>query len=183
MFAQGALFRLRVQDLFRTFQEHFQGSGVEILEPRGTGSGFLIGDTPALTVDLATGNAGVRGQRIALGAANTVMLPLTPRLLVALGPVTATAQVPHEFVEHVNHVQVQAVATVRSPPPHRWLRCLHPRMAHHVRAAFHRAPFSLAQVTSRARFSALLAQATCNTDLADPITSLLDQLRADDASA
>ena len=44
-----------------------------------------------------------------LGAANTVMLPLTPRLLVALGPVTATAQVPHEFVEHVNHVQVQAV--------------------------------------------------------------------------
>jgi hypothetical protein len=59
-------------------------------------------------VDFATGNAGVRAG-ITVGAANTVMLPLIPRLLVSLGPVTATQQVPGEFVERVNHVQVQAV--------------------------------------------------------------------------
>ena len=36
------------------------------------------------------------------------MLPLTPRLLVSLGPATATKQVPPEFVEHVYHVKVHA---------------------------------------------------------------------------
>ena len=106
MFAQGALFRLRVQDLFETVQAHFQGSGVEILEPE-PGSEFLIGDTPALTVDFATGNAGVRAG-ITLGGANTVMLPLAPRLLVSLGRVTAAKQVPAGFVDHVNHLQVRA---------------------------------------------------------------------------
>jgi hypothetical protein len=45
MFARGALFRLRVQDLFETVQDHFQGSGVEILEPADPGTEFLIGDT------------------------------------------------------------------------------------------------------------------------------------------
>jgi hypothetical protein len=107
MFAQGALFRVRVQDLFETVQDRFRDSGVEILEPADPGTEFLIGDTPALPVEFATGRAGVRAG-ITLGAANTVMLPLTPRLLVSLGPVTATKQVPPEFVEHVNHVQVQS---------------------------------------------------------------------------
>jgi hypothetical protein len=107
MFAQGALFRLRVQDLFETARDHFQRSGVEILDPADPGPEFLIGDTPALTMNFATGNAGVRAG-ITLAAANTVMLPFTPRLLVSLGPVTATTQVPAGFIEHVNHVQVQA---------------------------------------------------------------------------
>ncbi len=107
MFAQGALFRLRVQDLFETAQDRFQNSGVEILEPADPGTEFLIGDTPALPVDFATGNAGVRAG-ITFGAANTVMLPLTPRLLISLGPHTAMKQVPPEFVERVNHVQVRS---------------------------------------------------------------------------
>jgi hypothetical protein len=83
MFVHGVLFRLRVQDLFEMVQAHFQGSGVEIREPE-PGSEFLIGDTPALTVDFASGNAGVR-TGITLGWANTVMLPLAPRLLISLG--------------------------------------------------------------------------------------------------
>lgn len=103
---QGALFRLRVQDLYETVRDHFQGSGVQILIP-AAGSELLIGDTPALTVDLASGTAGVRAG-VSLTAASTIMLPLAPRLLVALGPATVTAQVPPGFVDLVNHVQVQA---------------------------------------------------------------------------
>lgn len=106
-FTQGALFRLRVQDLFETVCERFQNSGVEVLSPAAAGSEFLIGDTPALTVHFISGAAGVRAG-VSLAAANTVMLPLTPRLLVCLGPATKAAQVPPGFVELVNHVQVRA---------------------------------------------------------------------------
>ena len=107
IFTDGSLFRLRVQDLFETVRDRFQASGVEILTPSDPGSEFLIGDTPALTVDYATGAAGVRAG-ISLADANTVMLPLTPKLLIALGPATAAVQVPPDFVDTINHLQVSA---------------------------------------------------------------------------
>lgn len=107
IFTQGTLFRLRVQDLFETVTDRFQSSGVEILVPSDADSEFLIGDTPALTVDFASGNAGVRAG-ISLGAANTIMLPLAPRLLIALGRTNAVAQVPSGFIHMINQVQAQA---------------------------------------------------------------------------
>jgi hypothetical protein len=106
IFTSGTLFRLRVQDLFETVSERFQASGVEILTA-APASEFIIGDTPALTMNYATGAAGVRAG-ISLAAANTVMMPLTPRLLVALGPATAATQAPKEFIDAINHHQTRA---------------------------------------------------------------------------
>ena len=106
-FTQGTLFRLRVQDLFETVTDRFQSSGVEILVPSDANSEFLIGDTPALTVDFASGNVGVRAG-ISLGAANTIMLPLAPRLLIALSRTNAVAQVPSGFIDMINQMQAQA---------------------------------------------------------------------------
>jgi hypothetical protein len=107
IFTSGTLFRLRVQDLFEIVRERFQASGVEILTPADPGSEFIIGDTPALTMDYATGAAGVRAG-ISLAAANTVTMPLTPRLLVALGPATAATQAPKQFIDTINHYQTRA---------------------------------------------------------------------------
>lgn len=103
-FTRGALFRLRVQDLFEAVSDRFQSSGVEILVPSDASTEFLIGDTPTLPVDLTTGTAGLQAG-VSLGDANTIMLPLAARLPVSLGRTTAIAQVPSRFVDQVNRVQ------------------------------------------------------------------------------
>lgn len=134
LFTRGGPFRLRVQDLLETVQDRFQGNWVEILEPQ-PGSEFLLGDTPALTVDFATGNAGVRAG-ITLAGANTVVLPLAPRLLVSLGRVTAATQVPSGLVDHANHLQVRAAQRLCASLTHGELRQSHPCVVHHPRPPF-----------------------------------------------
>jgi hypothetical protein len=57
-------------------------------------------------MDYATGAAGLRAG-ISLAAANTVMMPLTPRLLVALGPGTAATKAPKELIGAINHHQTR----------------------------------------------------------------------------
>ena len=103
-FTRGALFRLRVQDLFEAVSGRFQSSSVEFLVPSDASTEFLIGDTPTLPVDLTTGTAGLQAA-VSLGDANTIMLPLAARLPVSLGRTTAIAQVPSRFVDQVNRVQ------------------------------------------------------------------------------
>lgn len=103
----GVVFRLRVEDLFDKICDRFAGHGLEILTPANPDKEYVIGDVPALAVDFATGAAGL-AQGVGLANANAVILPLAPRVLVALGPADATASAPDPLVDSLNALQVRA---------------------------------------------------------------------------
>ena len=78
-------------------------AGLEISRPaRGE---FLIGDTPAITVDHARRLIGVRSG-VPLGSANTVVLPLGSTHLAALAKDNAWQTMPAEMVTEVNRWQI-----------------------------------------------------------------------------
>jgi Protein of unknown function (DUF4238) len=105
-FREGVLFRLRVEDLYEQFQAHFAGYGLEVLKPADPNDEFLIGDVPALTVNFGQDAVGV-AQGVAFFDANTIFLPLGPRLAVALGPRDTSASIPHDQVDRLNAWQVR----------------------------------------------------------------------------
>lgn len=76
--------------------------GVEVLIPE-TGQ-FLIGDNPAVT--LRTEGSTTYG--MAFGEAHTLVLPIGPRHLLALGPENVMGTVPRALVDRINTVQVHA---------------------------------------------------------------------------
>jgi len=102
----GTLFRLRVEDLFDAVRDHFASSGLEILVPSNNGNEFLVGDTPALTVNLKNGAAGI-AEGVGLANADTVVLPLAPRLAAALGPADGIGTVSDVWVDALNALQVR----------------------------------------------------------------------------
>lgn len=128
----GALFRARVEEIFaiaRAMPSKF--GGVEIVQPEE--GEFLIGDVPALTVRHDQLTVGVRAG-IALGDANTVIFPLGPHHLAALGPANQIGTVPKRTVDRLNAMQVEAAhryvyfrpgsgldETVRTALPMRWV--------------------------------------------------------------
>ena len=99
----GQLFRVRVEDLFRRAREWMSGQGLEILSPAS--GEFLIGDVPALTMRYDRSRAGVLGG-IALGDANTVIMPLGPRHLAALGRTNLVGKLSPDQVVSVNALQI-----------------------------------------------------------------------------
>jgi hypothetical protein len=103
---EGVIFRLRVQDLFETISDHFANHGLEILSPASANKEFLIGDVPALTLNYATGTAGV-AEGVALFDANTIVLPLAPRVLAAIGPANAIGTCAGAQVDALNALQVR----------------------------------------------------------------------------
>jgi hypothetical protein len=103
----GALFRLRVEDLFESVCDRFAQSGLEILTPASADKEFLLGDLPALTVDLGTGGASL-AQGVGLANATAIVLPLSPRVLAALGPSDAMATAPDALVDQLNTLQVRS---------------------------------------------------------------------------
>ena len=105
-FDEGVIFRIRVQDLFETVCDRFASKGIEVLFPASPAKEFLVGDVPALTMNFATGAAGV-AEGVALGDANTIVLPLAPRLLVALGPADQVGPIPDQMVDNLNALQVR----------------------------------------------------------------------------
>jgi hypothetical protein len=68
---------------------------------------FIIGDVPAVTFDAKRNAVGVR-EDVAFTAGDTVMLPLGPRLLIALGPTARAATATPEMVERINGLQLRA---------------------------------------------------------------------------
>lgn len=103
---EGALFRLRVEDLFDRICDRFAHNGLEIIIPASQDKEFLIGDIPALTVDFATGAAGL-AQGVGLANATAIVLPLSPRVLAALGPADAIGTAPDVLVDKLNALQVR----------------------------------------------------------------------------
>lgn len=103
MAVSGQLFRVRMENLFARAREWMSGLGLELLSPAS--GEFLIGDVPALTVRHDRSQAGVLGG-IALGDANTVVMPLGPHHLVALGRTNLAGNLSSDQVEGVNARQI-----------------------------------------------------------------------------
>lgn len=99
----GQLFRVRAEDLFGQAREWMNGQGLEILSPAS--GEFLIGDVPALTIRHDRSQAGVLGG-IALGDANTVIMPLGPHHLAALGRINQAGELSADRVASVNALQI-----------------------------------------------------------------------------
>jgi hypothetical protein len=101
----GVLFRSRLDSIFAQARGMLAGWGLEILKPAQ--GEFLIGDIPALTMRHDQVRVGVRNG-IALGDANTVLLPLGPHHLAALGRADIIATISADQVDRLNSLQVQA---------------------------------------------------------------------------
>ncbi|MEV6110468.1 DUF4238 domain-containing protein [Streptomyces sp. NPDC051940] len=102
-YVSGKMFRISIEDMFNKIREAIGDWGLEIVRPQQ--GEFLIGDTPAMTLrrESDTWTYGV-----ALGDASTVVLPLGPKCLVALGADNASASIPLQSVYEINVVQVLA---------------------------------------------------------------------------
>ncbi|MFG3384582.1 DUF4238 domain-containing protein [Streptomyces sp. NPDC047999] len=101
--ASGKLFRLSIEEMFQKVRAKASNWQIEILTPQN--GQFLIGDSPAITLR-RDGKGTEYG--MAFGDAHTVVLPLGPRHLLALGPQNVISQVPKALVDELNAVQVLA---------------------------------------------------------------------------
>jgi Protein of unknown function (DUF4238) len=100
----GGLFRLSVQRFFEKVRDRFDVKGVEILTASGSKE-FLLGDVPAITI-AATGAYGL-SQGVTIDEADKIVMPLTPRLLVAIGPPNASRTITDDEVDSYNEMQVR----------------------------------------------------------------------------
>ena len=101
----GAVLRAGIEDTFQRARQMLAHAQLEIVTPLE--GEFLIGDSPAVSLRYRTlsGNT-VFG--VALGDANTVVLPIGPRYLIALARETRTFKVPRSVVDELNTIQVLA---------------------------------------------------------------------------
>ena len=102
----GALWRERVESLYLNARAMTGFAGLEILTPAGDEE-FLIGDVPALTIRAGHAGVGVLGG-VALAEAGSVLLPLGPRHVAALGRADTTIYLTPDQVAGVNALQLQA---------------------------------------------------------------------------
>jgi hypothetical protein len=103
----GGLFRLSVQRLFEMVRDRFDLKGIQILTPASATKEFLLGDTPALTLDRTTGAVGL-AQGVTPDHADEIFMPLAPRLLVTLGPPDGTRSIPDDEVDQYSQWQARA---------------------------------------------------------------------------
>jgi hypothetical protein len=104
---EGGLFRLSAQWLFEMVRDRFDARGIQILTPASPSKEFLLGDIPALTVDHATDAVGL-AQGVTADHADEIFMPLTPRLLVAVGPPDGARSIPDHEVDQYNQRQARA---------------------------------------------------------------------------
>lgn len=99
----GKLFRTSIENAFNKVRAMASTWGVEVLTPeRGQ---FLIGDNPAVTIR-TEGDTTTYG--MAFGDAHSLILPIGPRHLLALGPKSLMGTIPQAGVDRLNNVQVHA---------------------------------------------------------------------------
>lgn len=103
----GGLFRLSVQRLFEMVRDRFDLRGIQILTPASATKEFLLGDTPALTLDRATGAVGL-AQGVTVDQADEIFIPLAPRLLVTIGPPDGARSIPDGELDQYNRWQTCA---------------------------------------------------------------------------
>lgn len=103
---EGGLFRLSVQRLYEKVCDRFDNRGVEILTPASANREFLIGDEPAITLKHSAGEFGI-SRGITVDEADEIFMPLTPRLLVVVGPPNAARPLSDNEVDAYNKMQVR----------------------------------------------------------------------------
>ncbi|MBK3576476.1 DUF4238 domain-containing protein [Streptomyces sp. MBT65] len=101
--ASGKIFRTSIEDTFYKVRAMASTWRLEVLMPE-TGQ-FLIGDNPAVTLCRDGTNT---SYGMAFGDANTLVLPIGPGHLLALGPENVMGTVPRSVVDELNTVQVHA---------------------------------------------------------------------------
>lgn len=104
LLSSGTYFRLRVVDMFHAAREMTESLGLQIMSPqRGE---FLIGDVPAIPIDVTRGALGLLGG-VAFGNATMVVLPLGPRRLAAVSRGgNSFDRVSGAFVKQLNGFQI-----------------------------------------------------------------------------
>lgn len=102
-FGSGALFRTSIESMFHKVRAKSANWHLEILRPES--GQFLIGDNPALTVRRDTTPWLCN---MAIGDAHSIVLPISPRHLLALGRQNIAGTIPRASVNQLNTVQVLA---------------------------------------------------------------------------
>lgn len=102
-FGSGALFRTSIESMFHKVRAESSNWYLEVLRPES--GQFLIGDNPALTVrrDSTPWRC-----NMAIGDAHSIVLPIGPRHLLALGRQNVAGDIPRASVNQLNTVQVLA---------------------------------------------------------------------------
>lgn len=103
-FRSGALLRTRIQMLFEDAKAWLARPNYEIEIIKPAEGNFLIGDVPALSLGL-DGGIGVLGG-VAIGDAYTIIMPISPQRVLAIGPKPAVGTMPKADVDRLNRYQV-----------------------------------------------------------------------------
>lgn len=104
LFDSGALLRARIEYLYTRARSLIDSAGLQFVRA-DQGSEFLIGDAPAISLKRDSPRMGLRGG-VGLVDANTVMLPLGRRHVVALGSHDHLTWVDSEGVDAINKLQI-----------------------------------------------------------------------------
>ncbi|MER6274539.1 DUF4238 domain-containing protein [Streptomyces sp900105755] len=102
-YESGALFRVRIEASFSKARALLSDHGVQILHPEQ--GEFLIGDTPALTMRR---DGPMVSYNMAIGDAHSVILPISPKYVLATGPTSEYAQASPAVVDELNTLQICA---------------------------------------------------------------------------
>jgi len=99
----GKIFRTSIEDMYYKVRAMAATWRLEVLMPE-TGQ-FLMGDNPAVTLRRDGTNT---SYGVAFGDAHTLVLPIGPGHLLALGPENVMGTVPRSVVDELNAVQIHA---------------------------------------------------------------------------
>ncbi|MFD5557779.1 DUF4238 domain-containing protein [Streptomyces sp. NPDC127068] len=102
-FGTGALFRTSLESMFNRVRAMASNWQLEVLTPEN--GQFLIGDNPAVTVRTDTRPW---SYNMAIGDAHSIVLPITPRHLLALGRRNIVGTIPRALLDQINIVQIRA---------------------------------------------------------------------------
>jgi hypothetical protein len=105
-FHSGLTFRYSVERMFDRCRTWMADHQIQIVHP--SSGEFLLGDAPVVVLD-RRGRL-EPGVRVTLGNASQILMPVTPRSLVAFGP-PARGEVPAHVVDELNTYQVRAAHT------------------------------------------------------------------------
>ncbi|MDG9709372.1 DUF4238 domain-containing protein [Streptomyces sp. DH10] len=102
-FGSGKLFRTSIENMFNKVRAMASKWHLEVLTAES--GQFLIGDNPAVTVRT---DATPFSYNMAFGDAHSIVLPIGPRHLLALGPKNTLGSIPRAVVDEINTVQILA---------------------------------------------------------------------------
>ncbi|MER5996095.1 DUF4238 domain-containing protein [Streptomyces viridosporus] len=102
-FGTGALFRTSIESMFNKVRAMASKWHLEVLTPES--GQFLVGDNPAVSVrtDITPWS-----YNMAFGDAHSIVLPITPRHLLALGRENIVDTIPRTLMDKINTVQIRA---------------------------------------------------------------------------